>query len=135
MVEELDVVAGIIEMDGRILIARRPSDVHLGGFWEFPGGKIEDSESDTDALRREIKEELDIDVNVGKRLDKVDHRYSDRKVKLRFYLCDVYSDQQPRPVDCEELRWVPPSELQVFPFPPADAFVIEKIQRYHQARS
>ncbi len=83
----IEVVAAVIERGGRILIARRQAGSHLGGLWEFPGGKRQDGETAEAALVREIREELDAAVSVGELLDDVEWRYPEKTVRLRFFRC------------------------------------------------
>jgi 8-oxo-dGTP diphosphatase len=116
------VVAAVIEQDGRFLITRRQKGVHLAGMWEFPGGKIDPAETHADALRREMREELDTDVAIGDLVFDVSHAYPDRTVTLYFYRCTLTG--VPRPLLGQEMRWVPRAELPSLGFPPADAELI-----------
>jgi mutator protein MutT len=116
------VVAAIVEEDGAFLVTRRPQGVHLAGLWEFPGGKIDPSESHADALRREMREELDTDVDVRDLVYHTTHAYADRAVALFFYNCVLR--QTPRPLLGQEMRWVKRSELAALGFPPADEELI-----------
>ena len=81
------VVAAIIERDGRFLVTLRPDGTHLAGHWEFPGGKVHDSETHVEALRREVFEELDCVVDVGELAHSVTHAYPEKTVQLFFYRC------------------------------------------------
>jgi len=121
-------VAVIWGDDGRILIDRRPPKGLLGGMWEFPGGKIESGESVTDCIRREIKEELDIDIEVGEHLITVEHAYTHFKVSLNVYHCH-YVSGEPKPLECDEIRWVTLDELDDFPFPKANVTIIEALRQ------
>ena len=89
----LAVVAGVVARDGRIMLCRRRPEVHNGLKWEFPGGKLEPGEAPEDALRRELREELAIDVRVGRVLDAVLHRYPDRDVLVLFYPCEIVAGE------------------------------------------
>nr|MBI3614393.1 (deoxy)nucleoside triphosphate pyrophosphohydrolase [Nitrospirota bacterium] len=111
---------------GRYLIARRKSDVHLGGLWEFPGGKREAEESLEDCLCRELREELGIEVTQPVFHRVLRHEYPEKSVELHFFRCSVRSGQA-RALDCEELRWVAPEELSRFEFPAADRALIEEL--------
>jgi 8-oxo-dGTP diphosphatase len=117
------VVAAVIEEDGRFLLTRRQSGVHLAGLWEFPGGKIDEGETHAAALAREIREELDTDVNVGDRVFAVTHAYDDRTVALYFYRCTLRGE--PRPLLGQEMRWVARADLATLGFPPADEELIK----------
>jgi mutator protein MutT len=116
------VVAAVIEDHDAFLVTRRPDGVHLAGLWEFPGGKIDPSESHADALRREMREELDTDVDVGDLVFETTHAYPDRTVALFFYRCVLR--QPPQPLLGQEMRWVKRSELAALAFPPADEELI-----------
>jgi 8-oxo-dGTP diphosphatase len=117
------VVAAVIEEDGRFFVTRRQAGVHLAGMWEFPGGKIDPHEAHADALRREIREELDADVNVGELVFQTVHAYDDRTIALYFYRCAMRGT--PRPLLGQEMRWVAREELPSLGFPPADKELIE----------
>jgi 8-oxo-dGTP diphosphatase len=115
----------VIERDGRILIARRPAALHLGGLWEFPGGKLKEGESAREALEREIREELGADVTVDSLLETVDWAYPEKRVRLSFFRCSITGE--PRPLEGQEIAWVRPSDLGRYEFPSADAALIERL--------
>ena len=116
------IVAAVIEKDGAFLVTRRQQGVHLAGLWEFPGGKIDEGETHAAALVREIREELDADVDVGDLVFEVSHAYDDRTVALYFYRCTLRGT--PRPLLGQEMRWVPRVDLATLGFPPADEELI-----------
>ena len=116
------VVAAVIEQDGAFLVTRRHKGVHLAGLWEVPGGKIDRGETHAAALAREIREELDADVDVGDLVFDVTHAYDDRTVALYFYRCTLRG--VPRPLLGQEMRWVPRDDLATLGFPPADEELI-----------
>ena len=119
------VVAAVIQQGDRFLLTRRQDGVHLAGMWEFPGGKVGDGESHSDALRREIVEELASDVTVGDLVFEATHAYPDRTVTLFFYRCDLLG--LPRPMIGQEMEWVSRSDLSSLPFPPADVELIRML--------
>ena len=121
------VVAAVIEYRDSFLLTRRQDNVHLAGMWEFPGGKIGQSESHADALRREIVEELDSDVVVRDLLLETTHAYPDRTVTLFFYRCDLLGT--PTPMIGQEMEWVPRAELSSLLFPPADDELVKMLMR------
>lgn len=121
------VVAAVIEDSHCFLVTRRQAGVHLAGLWEFPGGKIDPDEPHDAALRRELKEELDVDIDVGERLYSTVHAYDDRTVELHFYRCALKG--VPRPLIGQEMRWVPRDELGQLGFPPADTELIEMLTK------
>jgi mutator protein MutT len=116
------VVAAVIERDGRFLVTRRPAGVHLAGLWEFPGGKIDPDETHADALRRELREELDADVAVGDLVLATTYAYPEKTVTLYFYACTLLSDA--RPMLGQEMRWVDREALRTLGFPAADQELI-----------
>lgn len=123
----IEVSAGLVFRKGLLLIAqRRPGD-HLGGLWEFPGGKREPDESFEQCLERELQEELGIQVEVGELLDSVTHAYPEKKVHLQFYRCRC-PEGEPRAIGCHALAWIRPHELDQFAFPAADAHLLQKLR-------
>ncbi len=119
-----DVAAGIIYgQDGRILIAQRPLDGLLGGLWEFPGGKQEDGESLPDCLRRELREELAIDVDVGGLFVRVKHAFTHFKITLHAYECQ-HIDGDPQATGVHDFRWVTLDDFDQYSFGKADRQVI-----------
>lgn len=121
------VVAAVIrQRDGRVLVARRPAHVHLGGLWEFPGGAVEDGEEPAAALVRELREELGVDARVKSPLTFAWHRDGSRDVLLLFYEAAI-EDGVPVGREGQEVRWVSATELALLPTPPADAALIRSI--------
>jgi 8-oxo-dGTP diphosphatase len=116
------VTAAVIEDHDRYFVTRRHKGVHLEGCWEFPGGKREDGETLEACLRRELKEELGVDVTVGPEIFSVTHDYGDRQVELHFFSCAFLN--APVPILGQEMRWVGRAELPTLAFPPADAELI-----------
>ena len=121
------VTAAVIERDGCFLVTRRQPGVHLEGYWEFPGGKCDDGETLSACLARELREELDVDVRIGREIYVVAHPYPDRSVELHFFECELAGD--PRPQIGQEMRWVKREELASLKFPPADAELIALLTR------
>jgi 8-oxo-dGTP diphosphatase len=121
------VAAAVIEHDGTFLLTRRLRGVHLEGCWEFPGGKCEDGEPHAACLQREIVEELDAPVRVGREVFTISHSYPDRVVELHFFACELLGEA--RPVLGQEMRWVRREELASLEFPPADEELIRILSR------
>jgi 8-oxo-dGTP diphosphatase len=118
------VVAAVVQRDdGRFLLARRLPESHLGGLWEFPGGAVEEGESPPDALRRELLEELGVEVVVGAPVTFAFHRDEHRDVVLLFYGAEIVSGE-PTGRDGQEFGWFAAAELPLLPSPPADAELI-----------
>ena len=125
----VEVAAGVIIQDGRMLITHRPASSHLGGLWEFPGGKRMAGETLEDCLRRELHEELGLSIRVEGILKVVDFSYPDRRVRLHFYRCSIPNQNTPLPnrLTC---RWVLPSDLSQYEFPEANSSLIQDLQGY-----
>ncbi|MEC7640525.1 MAG: A/G-specific adenine glycosylase [Nitrospinota bacterium] len=123
--KKIEVSAAVIRRGGKVFIQQRPHNRLMGGLWEFPGGKRKKNETPDDCLRREIREELGVDIHVGKKMLALKHNYTQFRVTLHVYQCSL-------PVGriqancCEQWKWVRPEELSSYPFPAANA----KIVRY-----
>lgn len=124
-------VAVIWNHHGQVLIDRRRQEGLLGGLWEFPGGKVEPGETIVACIRREIQEELGIDIAVGEPLITIDHTYSHFRVTLNVHHCQ-YLSGEPQPLECDEVRWVSLSELDQYPFPKANVQIIQALQELGQ---
>lgn len=128
MTERLDVVAAIVRNpQGQILLSQRPAHKHQGGRWEFPGGKVEDGESIQQAMSRELKEELAIDVLQMEKLIEVRHDYGEKQVFLDTWCVTEFSGK-PRGVEGQELAWVSAGELTDYHFPDANQPIVEAVQ-------
>ena len=123
----VEVAAGLVFRGGKLLITRRPAGAHLGGLWELPGGKREPGETFSECLVRELREELGIEVEVGRRLESVTHAYPDKTVCLQFFLCR-WKRREPRALGCPAFKWVEADELGDYQFPAADARLIQLLQ-------
>ena len=124
----IDVACAIIRERGKILITRRRKEDHLGGLWEFPGGKRLCGESLGACLEREIREELGIRIRPLRFLKRIDYRYPEKKVSLYFYECELL-EGRPWPRGCQEFRWVRPVELKTYSFPPADREILADLMK------
>ncbi len=113
-------VAAVIERDGRYLITQRRSTAVLPGMWEFPGGRVEDGESDEQALSRELHERLGTEVEVKARMAHRIHHYHGYSVDLNLYQTSIQAGQEPQALRVAEVRWVPSNEFENYPFPAAD---------------
>ena len=123
----IDVAAGLVFREGKLLITQRYADAHLGGLWEFPGGKREPNESFQECLARELGEELGIEVVVRDLFETVTHEYPEKTVHLRFFRCE-WKQNEPQPLGCVALRWVAAAELENYAFPSADAGLLDKLR-------
>jgi 8-oxo-dGTP diphosphatase len=122
----IDVVAAIIERDGRWLVSKRQEGTHLAGLWEFPGGKCEPGETHEAALVREIDEELGVGVSVGPAMLVTEHAYADRTVRLHFHACTLAGEPMPRLG--QALRWVTSAELATIDLPEADREIVQRLR-------
>ena len=119
----IQVGVALIIRDGRCLISQRKPHVHLGGLWEFPGGKCEAGESLEDCTRREVSEELGVEIHQLVYVMTHYHEYSEKSVDLVVFDCSIIRGE-PVAIDCADFRWVKPEHLCEFEFPPADAPII-----------
>ena len=119
-------VAVITNDRGEILIDRRLKDGEMGGLWEFPGGKEELDETIEECIKREIKEELDLDIVVGKHLISVDYTYPKTCVSLIVHHCH-HQEGEPRPLASQEICWVSLEEIDKFKFPEANQQIIQAL--------
>jgi 8-oxo-dGTP diphosphatase len=123
----IQVAAAIITRgDGKVLIARRAPHKNEGGFWEFPGGKLEVSETPEACLKREISEELALDVKVGRFFRENLHRYGNREILLKAYFCEYISGDI-KLVDHDQVAWVNRQDLGQYEFAPADVPIVKSL--------
>ena len=122
------VMAAVLEdAGGHILLARRPDDVHQGGLWEFPGGKVEPGESPGEALHRELREEIGIEVLAHRPLIRVRHAYADREILLDVHRVTAYEGEATG-LEGQPLAWVDPDDLPGYPMPAADRPIVTAIR-------
>jgi 8-oxo-dGTP diphosphatase len=124
----IDVVCGVIEgADRQFLACLRPQGKHLGGQWEFPGGKVDAGESPETALARELKEELGVIVHVGEPLREVVWHYEGRSIRLLPFFCTILSGELTA-IEHDELRWCAPDEFDGLAWAAADRPILDEIQ-------
>jgi A/G-specific adenine glycosylase len=124
------VTAAVITRDAHILIACRPPHGLLGGLWEFPGGKQMEGEDLPSCLRREICEELGVEIEVGAQLGVYQHAYTHFRVTLYAFHCKLLKGE-PRPIQAADLRWVLPHELPAFPMGKIDRQISQTLVSSH----
>ena len=125
----IEVSAALIFRDGKLLITQRHADAHLGGLWEFPGGKREPNETFEQCLARELREELGIEVKVGELFEEISHAYLEKTVRLKFFVCGLQRGE-PQSLGCAAFKWIEKTELADFEFPAADARLLDQLRAY-----
>mgnify|MGYP001822086210 FL=1 len=125
----IDVVAAVVMRNGKYMIARRAPGKHLAGYWEFPGGKIEEGESPEDSLQREIEEEFGVYAQVGAYLGENVHGYGDKTVRLMAYEATVEQDIH-QSTDHDQIEWVELNQMDDYPLAPADVPLLRYLRRY-----
>lgn len=123
----IEVAAGLVFRDGHLLITQRYPDAHLGGLWEFPGGKREPDETFAQCLERELQEELGIAVDVLERVEVIAHEYPEKKVLLEFFRCR-WKANEPQALGCPAFIWVTREQLRQYEFPAADAQLLTRLE-------
>ncbi|HMB94755.1 MAG TPA: 8-oxo-dGTP diphosphatase MutT [Tepidisphaeraceae bacterium] len=124
--ERVDVAIAIVCRQKSVLICRRRREDRLGGYWEFPGGKVEAGETIQQGLARELREELDIEVEPLTALATIDHDYPDIQIRLHPFLCS-HKAGEPRLLACTDAIWINASDLRQYQFPPANSGLIDDI--------
>ena len=127
--EALIVAAAIIKNNGKFLITQRLKGTHMGLKWEFPGGKIEKGEDAAACLIREIREELDLKIEVGAEIMVVEHQYPDRKVILICHWCQFVQGEV-KTLGCHSFKWVSTGDMKDYDFSEADLPVVEYLVKH-----
>ena len=120
------VVAAVIENNGRYLITQRRPTAVLPLMWEFPGGRVEEGETDAAALQREVRHRLGVDISVGQLISFVSHPYERYVVDLYLYECRL-TRGEPTPRNVHAFRWATSAEFDQYPFTPADEASMNKL--------
>jgi len=121
------VAAAVIQdISGRTLLSRRPEGKHMGGLWEFPGGKLEEGETPERALHRELKEELGVSIEILREIQRTFHREDDLEIQLIFFESRIIQGT-PKGLEGQQIRWIPLAELRDYPTPPADQSLIQSL--------
>jgi mutator protein MutT len=124
--QPIEVAAGLVFRCGKLLITQRYADAHLGGLWEFPGGKRNPDETFEACLQRELMEELGIEVTVGELVEAIEHVYPEKSVLLKFFRCQ-WLRGEPEALGCPAFRWITRDEISDYHFPPADARLLKRL--------
>ena len=122
----MQVAVALVQQEGKYLIARRFESAPLGGYWEFPGGKCKSGEPYEDCVKREVREELGVEVEVLGLYRMIDHVYPDRTVQLYFYRCRIVAGE-PKAIGSQEIRWAKREELGQYRFPPANERLVQEL--------
>jgi len=122
------VTAAVMVRNGKVLIAQRKAGSHMEFCWEFPGGKLEPDETPEECIVREIKEELDLDIEVKDIYKVVKFKYEEKDILLLCYLCKILSGKG-KTLECNDFKWVERDKLSEYEFVPADLPIVEKIMR------
>ena len=127
----LVVAAALIDVDGRVLLTRRPEGKSMAGLWEFPGGKVQDGETPEQALVRELREELGIDTRASclAPLAFASHAYADFHLLMPLFACRVWQGEM-APKEGQALAWTYPARLRDYPMPPADEPLVALVRDY-----
>jgi 8-oxo-dGTP diphosphatase len=123
----LIVTAAVLVHDDRILIARRPAGDRLAGYWEFPGGKLENGETPRACLKREMYEEFGIQVRIGAFVDQTEHRDDHLAIRLLVFEAEIEKGEV-QPTVHDAIRWVAPDQMPYFRFAPADRPIVQRLQ-------
>jgi A/G-specific adenine glycosylase len=132
-VPEYNVSIGIIIKGDRFYIQKRPSEGHLGGLWEFPGGKSKEGETPEETLLRECKEELGTEIEIIKKLALVHHAYTHFKIHMSVYICRLRQEDV-HPSEDQAFQWITIDELENFPFPKANHKFFPILREYFTKR-
>ena len=122
----IEVVGAIIKDGDRYLVGQRAANKSQGGLWEFMGGKIEPGETPEQALARECREELDLEIENERIIDSVIHEYPEKTIRLTLIECTPKSGSVPSALEHQQIRWVTRAEMDVLDFAPADRDLIRK---------
>lgn len=123
----IEVVGAVIRQGEKYLVGQRAAHKTQGGLWEFMGGKIEPGETPEEALARECREELNLEIQNEKVIDAVVHEYPEKVINLTLIACEPELGSVPTALEHQAIAWVTPAEMRTMPFCPADAELIERL--------
>lgn len=125
--KKIEVSAAVIYRNGKTYIQQRPQKGLMGGLWEFPGGKIEKGESPEDCLKREIAEELGVQIKINEKIMTIKHSYTQFRVTLHVFNCTLKSGRI-RATSCDQWKWVSPKNINKYPFPAANVKILNHLK-------
>jgi len=128
--EHCIVTAGVVWKNNKVLIAKRSKGKIIGNVWEFPGGKVEKGERLRDCLKRELREELGIEVEVGEHLLSINHTYGHMNITLEVFSCKLKEGEVISPKEHEDVKWVEISALSYYNFADADKKIVDFLKRF-----
>ena len=134
MKKQLEVVAALIWDGAKMMICQRPAHKASPLLWEFVGGKVETGESKEDALARECREELDVEISVGEVFTEVTHEYPDVIVHLTLFHAKI-AEGAPQKLEHNEICWITPDQIPNYHFCPADEEILEQIKQYSHTKA
>jgi mutator protein MutT len=124
--KQITVAIAVIVRANSLLIAQRKPGGTFSLYWEFPGGKCEPKEPVESCLHREIKEEIDVSIEILRPLDVIQHTYPSGNLDIHPFYCRITAGE-PRPIACQQILWIKPPELLNYQFPPANESLLRKI--------
>jgi A/G-specific adenine glycosylase len=124
-----NIVVGLIYFNNKLLIAKRKEEKMLGGLWEFPGGKINDNESEKQALIREVQEEVNLDITITQKLGTIKHAYSHFKINLHAYICSSITKEAVA-ISASKLEWINENKLDNYAFPTANKKLFKLLKKH-----
>ncbi len=126
-----DVVGALLENKGKYLVCKRKKDDQYGSMWEFPGGRVEPGENKISAVKREIKEELDIEISIEKVLNVFEDENDTMKIFVYLYNGTI-KNGTPSCIECDEVKWATPDEIKTLNLAPADKKIAEYLLTHHK---
>jgi mutator protein MutT len=133
--KQIDAAIAVVTRGGRILVCQRHDHDTFGGYWEFPGGKREASETLHDCLSRELMEELAIRAKPLAQLTLIEHNYPHARVRLFPFVCELEEGIEPRAIECQAMEWIDPPAVKAFKFPPANDSLLDEVVEYFSSKT
>jgi 8-oxo-dGTP diphosphatase/A/G-specific adenine glycosylase len=132
--KRIDAAIAVVFRGSKILLCQRKDDDAFGGYWEFPGGKLEPGETLEQCLSRELREEINIEARPARALPVIEHDYPHLLVRLHPFLCEHVAGE-PALIECQHAIWINPAELRNYRLPPANQQLIEQVIQHFATAS